>query len=224
MLDRSQPVAQIVLDHSECAAVFQRHRIDFCCRGDMSVASAAQERGVDVDKLVDELGRAIAERSGVAQGDPRELSTPRLVAHIVAKHHEYLRKTLPFVRQLAAKVAHVHGDHNPKLRDLDVAVAELSDTLVPHLDDEENVLFPTLTASEAEPAKAQKLLGEMAAEHLEVAKLLERIRAASEEFTLPDWACNSYRTLFSEMRQVESDIFTHVHIENHVLKPRFMPQ
>ena len=41
----------------------------------------------------------------------------------------------------------------------------------------------------------------MQVEHLAVAKLLERIRAASDEFTLPEWACNSYNTLFSELKQ-----------------------
>ena len=45
---------------------------------------------------------------------------------------------------------------------------------------------------------------------------------ASDDFTLPEWACNSYRTLFAELKQVESDVFTHVHIENHVLRPRFV--
>jgi len=58
-------------------------------------------------------------------------------------------------------------------------------------------------------------------EHLAVAKLLEMIRVASDDFALPDWACNSYRTLFSELQQMESDVFTHVHLENHVLQPRF---
>jgi len=47
------------------------------------------------------------------------------------------------------------------------------------------------------------------------------IRVASDDFALPDWACNSYRTLFSELQQMESDVFTHVHLENHVLQPRF---
>jgi regulator of cell morphogenesis and NO signaling len=54
-----------------------------------------------------------------------------------------------------------------------------------------------------------------------VAALLERVRSASDDFALPSWACNSYRTLFSELEQLERDLHTHVHLENHVLKPRF---
>ncbi|GAB4207477.1 MAG: iron-sulfur cluster repair di-iron protein [Sandaracinaceae bacterium] len=221
MPDRSQSVASLVLDHSECAEVFQKHRIDFCCKGHLSIADAAASRGVDVDALLGELDRAIAARGGLRDADPRELTTPRLVAHIVSRHHEYLRRAIPFVRGLASKVGRVHGDHNPKLRDLDVAVSALGDALLTHLDEEENVLFPLLTGGDASPARTAAPLAAMQSEHLEVAALLDRIHAASDDFTLPDWACNSYRTLFAELRALERDILTHVHLENHVLAPRF---
>ena len=222
MLDRNQTVAGVVLDHSECAQVFQRHHIDFCCRGDVSVEAAARQRGLDAGALLDELSRTIAERRGAREADPRELATPALIEHIVLKHHAYLRKALPFVRPLAAKVARVHGDHNPALRDLDAAVGELAEVLPPHLDEEERVLFPALVAGAADRAAAAKQLDAMASEHLAVAGLLQRIRAAADDFRVPDWGCNSYRTLFSELRQLESDTFTHVHLENHVLRPRFV--
>lgn len=221
ILNRQQPVARVVLDHSECAQVFQRHRIDFCCQGDQSIETAATAKKVDVDSLLAELSRAITERRGDPQDDPRELTTPRLVAYIVSKHHEYLRKALPFVQTLATKVSRVHGDHNPKLRHLEAAVQEISAALLPHLDDEEQSLFPALMSKQPDQTSIARQLASMQDEHLAVAKLLERIRAASDEFTLPEWACNSYNTLFSELQQLESDVFTHVHLENHVLKPRF---
>lgn len=221
MLDRQLTIADVVLDHSECAQVFQRHRIDFCCGGDQSIEAAAKARQVDVDILVDELSLAIAERCGDRPEDPRTFTTPQLVAHIVSTHHDYLRKTLPFVRVLAAKVSRVHGDHNPKLRDLESAVEDLAATLMPHLDDEETALFPSLTSTDTHDSGVIEHFASMLDEHLVVAKLLERVRSASDEFALPEWACNSYRTLFSELERLEGDVFTHVHLENHVLRPRF---
>ncbi len=221
MLDKNQSVASVVLEHSECAEVFQSHRIDFCCRGELSLDAAARERGVALDGLLAELDRAIAARRGEVTADARALTTPQLIAHIVAKHHVPLRRTLPFVRALANKVARVHGAHNPKLVELDAAVGVLCDTLVPHLDEEERRLFPLLESAEPSPAETAKQLDAMHAEHLQVAGQLERIRAAADDFALPDWACNSYRTLFAELSGLESDIFHHVHLENHVLRPRF---
>jgi regulator of cell morphogenesis and NO signaling len=221
MLDRQQTVAHVVLDHSECAEVFQRHRIDFCCRGDLSLEEAARARKVDVEALLAELTRTIEARQGTPPADPRALSTPQLVGLIVERYHQGLRRVLPFAQALAMKVSRVHGDHNPKLRDLEQAVIALVDTLLPHLDEEEHALFPLVTGPAPDQAEAARQLAAMTEEHLAVAALLERIREATDEFTLPSWACNSYRTLFSELEQLEADVFAHVHLENHVLKPRF---
>ncbi|HEX7601852.1 MAG TPA: iron-sulfur cluster repair di-iron protein [Polyangiaceae bacterium] len=216
-----ETVAQIVLDHSECAAVFQKHRIDYCCRGKASLESAAAEQGLDVTQLLAELELAIAARQGAAEADPRKLSTTALVAHIVAHHHAYLRHALPFVEPLAAKVARVHGDHNGKLVALERIVRELSDTLAPHLDWEEGVLFPALFARDGDRAVIDQAFGSMQEEHLAVGTLLAELRLAAEDFKLPDWACTSYRTLFSELETLEGDVLRHVHLENHVLGPRF---
>lgn len=227
MLTDSQTIANIVLEHSETAEVFQRHRIDFCCRGERSVETAARERGIEPDELVRQLRHAIEERRGADQGDRnmKELTTAALVDHIVGKHHAYLRKMLPFLVPLAKKVARVHGEHNPKLLDLRDAVEELSDALLPHLDEEEQDLFPALRQTTGEATgEAARILGTMMDDHLAVAALLERIRNASDDFTIPDWGCGSYRTLFGELQALERDTFTHVHLENHVLKPRFEGQ
>lgn len=220
MFTRRDTVAQVVLEHSECAGVFQRHRIDFCCRGAVSIETAAKERAVDADGLVAELERAVAQRSGGKPQDMRTLSTPALVEHIVSTHHRYLREALPFVATLASKVSRVHGEHNPKLRVLDEVVQALLRALLPHLEDEEEVLFPALVADNADRAVLKAQLASMLDDHLVVAKLLDRMREATDDFTLPDWACSSYRTLFAELSQLESDTFVHVHLENHILLPR----
>lgn len=221
MLDLQQTIASLVLDHPECAEVFQRHQIDFCCNGRRSLADACADEAVGVDTLVAELEAAIAARTERPQIDPRTRSTPSLVAEIVSTHHEYLRRALPFVRGLAEKVSRVHGEHNPRLRDLDVAVRELDDALGPHLDEEEQVLFPALTNRSPDRALLARQLEAMHGDHLTVGKLVARIREATEGYRVPEWGCGSYRALFAELRAMEDDILRHVHLENHVLAPRF---
>lgn len=221
MFDLQQTVANLVLDHSECAEIFQRYRIDFCCHGDVAVQDAARARGVALDELQTALTRAIETRRGERPLDPRQLSTPELVAHIIAEHHEYLRRALPFVRMLADKVGRVHGEHNPKLVDLASAVEALATALLPHLDAEEEQLFPLLLSPQPDLAAVDVQLTAMEVDHRQVATLLEQVRAASDDFSVPAWGCNSYRALFGELEQLESDVFKHVHLENHVLEPRF---
>lgn len=220
MINPEQSVASIVVEYSACAAVLQRHRIDYCCRGESSLATACRDRRVDLAAVVEELERAIRERQP-GDEDPRTLATPALVAHIVARYHVPLRKSLPFLRALAAKVARVHGEHNPRLVGLDAVVAELGEILEPHIDDEEKTLFPALAADDPDRTRAAALLGSMREEHAVVGELLGRMRAAAEGYAVPDWACNSYRTLFRELEGLEGDVLRHVHLENHVLLPRF---
>lgn len=221
VLDSSATIAQIVLDHPECARIFRDRRIDFCCRGQLTLVEACAGTGLDVAVLIDELERAVGGRAPTDL-DPRELATAELVELIVARHHEYLRKALPFVEQLARKVARVHGKHDARLAPLAEAVTELGETLLEHIDDEEQSLFPTLLGGALDRARLEREVRAMNEEHLHVGDLLSRIRTLAGDFALvPDWACTSYRTLMRELEAIEGDTFTHVHQETHVLVPRF---
>jgi regulator of cell morphogenesis and NO signaling len=187
----------------------------------MSVREACAAHGLDPRALLSELDSAIQSRQGVeTRPDPRQSSTASLIAVLIDRHHRYLREALPFVKPLAAKVARVHGDHNPALRDVDRLVGELAEALLPHLDDEESRLFPAMMAGHHVELGPQ--LASMHAEHLEVGELLAQMRRATNDYGVPEWACNSYRTLFAELATLETDTLHHVHLENHVLAPRFV--
>lgn len=224
MLTEKPTVAAIVLDHSACARVFQKHRIDFCCGGNVTVEQACAARGLDAAVVEGELQAAIRERGEGPIADPRSVPTAALISHIVDKHHGYLRRTLPAVLALATKVARVHGGREPKLRALAAAVQEIADVLGPHLDQEERVLFPALSAGNADAPQTAAELADMMDDHRAVARLLDRIHDASDGFRVPAWGCNSYRALFSELGNMDGDIRQHVHLENHVLLPRFLPR
>lgn len=222
-IDRESTVAQIVLEHSECAKVFCDHRIDFCCRGERSLNTACAEKGLDVEVVRSALELAIAGRQERQEPDPRELSTADLVAFIVSRHHAYLNEALRFLEPLASKVARVHGDHNPKLVQVRDTFRDLAAALEPHLREEEAVVFPALTA----PQRDQRLLASefesMQQEHLLVGDMLARLRSQADDFVPPEWACGSYRTLMGELAALEMDTLRHVHLETHVLMPRFKP-
>jgi regulator of cell morphogenesis and NO signaling len=153
--------------------------------------------------------------------DPRALSTADLTTHIVARHHAYLREALPALRALAAHVAQLHGSHQPALRDLANTVDELAAMFLPHLLIEERIVFPALLDDATDRAVIARELDGMSDEHLTLARLFDRMRVDSSEYWVPDWACGSYRRLFTELQAVEADTWMHVHLENRVLKPRF---
>lgn len=220
MLNQRMKVKDIVLEHPETARVFQERQIDFCCRGDVTIDEACRARGTAADELWRALAEVVAGREGPPADDARALDTPALIARIVDTHHVTLRQSLPFLRTLAGKVARVHGDHNPKLVALARLVDDLTELLLPHLDDEERALFPALIAGRPDAALGQ-MLEAMLGDHLAVGALLGEMRALADEYVPPSWACNSYRTLMRELEAIEGDTLRHVHLENHVLLPRF---
>jgi regulator of cell morphogenesis and NO signaling len=221
MLDPRVAVATLVLDHSECAPVFARHRIDYCCKGQMPLVDACRDRGLDVDTVVAELETAIARRQpGTPAADPRTMSTRDVIIKLIAPHHQYLHRTMPFMQGLAKKVARVHGDRQPSLEDVSALVDTFVAMMDMHLAEEEGELFPALIAGADEVAAP--LLQDMRREHDEVGEILALLRKAARDYVAPEWACTSYRTLMKELAVMEEDTLAHVHLENHVLLPRYV--
>lgn len=221
MLDSHRSLARLVLDHPHTANVLTRHHIDFCCHGERSIAEACAERRLRVDVLLRELEASIAEGAEIRPVDARTLSTADLIEQIVVRHHGYLREALPFVRSLSATVSGVHGGTQPSLRDLDMALGRLDSTLTSHLDHEEQVVFPALLAPRSRRSRVKSELDGMLDEHRDVGGQLEAIRRLANDFRTPRGGCSTYRALYAELAALEADLFQHVHVENHVLAPRF---
>jgi regulator of cell morphogenesis and NO signaling len=220
MLDTTQPLAQIVLDYPETAAVFQRLTLDFCCHVHQRLGEACANAGFNEIAILRELEAAIDARAKAA-ADPRSLATPQLIRLVITEHHGYLRAALPKVRSLAVKVAAVHGLRDARLYEISTAVRELSEALLPHLDEEETLLFPAMQAAPPDRAAMTGMLASMKTEHETVGALLAEVRRAASDYLEPEWACRTYRALFAELVRLEADTLRHVHLENHVLAPRF---
>jgi len=220
-LDRSATVARIVTEHAPTARVFQKHGIDYCCHGNVSVPEACLRAHLDPEALFAELEAALAAGDERLEEDPRTLSTAALIARIVDRHHGYLRRALPYIAPIMAKVAKVHGPRDTHLKDLAATFDALAASLAPHLDEEEEVLFPALVARSPDTELVAREIARMHEDHLGVGDLLGIIRKLTAGFTTPEWGCNTYRVLMAELESLEADVLRHVHLENHVLAPRF---
>ena len=149
--------------------------------------------------------------------DLRRMSTRELLERIRVRHDSHLRRVLIAVAPLAVKVARVHGDQEPKLPLLAAVVRELVDALGPHLDEEEEVLFPALADGWDVTLDIKQTIDE----HGALLQMLDRIREASDRFRAPPWACAHHRALMRDLRGLDADLRKHLHLENQVLFPRF---
>jgi regulator of cell morphogenesis and NO signaling len=56
-----------------------------------------------------------------------------LCDYIVNTHHQYVLKTLPDLLFYTRKIANVHGDHHPELKEVAMLFAKINDELLQHL-------------------------------------------------------------------------------------------
>jgi len=221
-VDSTSTVAQMVAEDAALAIVFQQFGIDFCCHGDVSLEDACAERLLDPEAVRNELQRVRERRGAAPPKSLSTLSTADLIDHIKQKHHKYLSETMSPLAFLAAKVAHVHGERNPKLVEMAEVIADFSKAITEHLEKEESTLFPALLQKTPDPSLIRTELRVMFEEHVEVGRTLGRLRKRSDGFSTPAWGCRSYRAFMTELDALETDTLEHVHIENHILMPRFV--
>jgi len=220
-IDGAHAVGRIVAEHPASAAVFRARGIDFCCQGELTLEQACSRRGLPFDEVRAEL-QASASRQASADQRLDDLSTPALIQRIVRRHHAYLRRALPAIRPLLAKVVAVHGGHNPRLKPLEAVFDRLQSAIGPHLIEEEDTLFPLLLAPSRTNSAVREALDHMVEEHRSVGGLLGELREGSDGYSIPEWGCASYQLLMGELAELEADLLEHIHLENHVLAPRFV--
>jgi regulator of cell morphogenesis and NO signaling len=219
-------VGQWVARHPQLSRLFESLKIDYCCGGGVTLADACQGRRVDPEQVLAQIHEAIGARSA-DERDWTQASLAALCDHIEQTHHAYLKNELPRLTAIVAKVAAVHGEHHPELRQVERTFAELRAELEPHMFKEERILFPAIRHLEQAAAPPAFPFGTVANpirmmefEHDHSGDALERIRALTGDYQPPEGACNTYRAMLDGLRQLEQDMHLHVHKENNILFPR----
>lgn len=60
----------------------------------------------------------------------------------------------------------------------------------------------------------------MERDHEDAGAALAQIRKLTNDFTIPEWACNTARALWHGLEELEADTHLHIHLENNILFPR----
>ena len=211
----------------QAIAIFNGLGIDFCCGGNLSLKRACDEKNIDPEQILSQLMDS-SEASSVAT-DWAQLDLTQLVDHIVSTHHNYLKDALPRITEAMKKVVNAHGKNHPQLFELEKLVQALREDLEPHLMKEENVLFPMIRKMNADPQAGTSHCGSLAnpirvmlSEHDNAGILLEKIKALSYNYSLPDDACATFTFLYQQLRELEADTHLHVHKENNLLFPQVL--
>lgn len=219
MLNRT--VGELVAERPGRSRIFQAHGIDFCCQGGRTLSEACERKGIAPQTLVEQLEAEQRDKNSSLE-NPADLPLHELADYIVETHHNFLRRELPRLHAMAARVAQVHGDHTRSLIDVFGVFRGLEEELASHIMKEERVLFPfvaALSRREAVPVSLDEPIACMIHEHEDAGAALVRLRTLTNGFQPPVEACNTYRALFAGLHDLEKDLHTHIHLENSVLFP-----
>ncbi len=222
-------VGEVVKINFKTAPLLQENNIDYCCGGNKTLAEASAEAGVDIEMLIAELTKI------ASQADPdteyiNSLELDELSDYIVKRHHAYVRKNIPFVKENLEKVCHKHGEAHPELYEIRQLFDQSAGELTMHMQKEEIVLFPYIAKMVKAREAGEKIkqppfgrvnnpISNMIAEHETEGERFDKIAEISGGYAVPADACNTYRVMLSQLKEFGDDLHRHVHLENNILFP-----
>jgi regulator of cell morphogenesis and NO signaling len=222
-------LAQIVTGNHKTASVFEKHHLDFCCKGKRTLQQACVDKGLNAEEIVTELEMANTTLPD-DNFNPDNLMLTELADHIVNTHHAYVKNELPLILGYLQKVASKHGERHPELYKIFELFAAVKEEMELHMQKEERILFPRigeterLVADHATLSINKNFLAApvlmMEQEHDHAGSMMAEIRKLSNNYVPPADACTTYRLSFSALQAFEMDLHRHVHLENNILFPK----
>lgn len=217
MLSSSESLGDLAAAGPEVRSVLLRHRLDFCCGGNRTLAAACENAGLPTDEVVAEIEAALVRQPDTKKWDQEPL--PALIDHILKRFHQPLPGQLQGVIAAAEKVERVHGSKDTCPHGLAAHLHVLREELLSHMAKEEQILFPAILSGRR-GAVLNGPVTVMMREHDEHGANLQRTRELAHDLVPPPEACRTWRALYEELARLEADLMAHVHLENHVLFPK----
>ena len=229
LIRKDYSLGEVVTVYPAVVKKFNDMELDYCCGGSKSLEVALKEKGVDVDKFVEDLNKEFKEFKfeNSQYVDWREKSSEELISHIVETHHGETFRLLKEIDPLMVKVFRVHFSHDPELlMKVHSLFGKLKCELEEHLLKEENILFPLMIKyDQAKDKEEKKEIEEdiriIVNEHEAAGDILKELAEVTNDYKVPEWGCISFKLLYDYLHDLEKDLFIHIHKENNILFARY---
>jgi regulator of cell morphogenesis and NO signaling len=228
-IDLQTQVGQIARSNYKTVEVFEKLRIDFCCGGDISLEEACKRKNANAQEVLGTLKKVM----GIGQSENdriHSLPLDQLIDHIIKVHHSYVLEAIPVLQKYLHKIADVHGDHHPELAEVEASFNQAAENLLAHMQKEEQILFPWIkqmlnakdenkSFAAANSGTVQSPISVMKQEHEAEGDRFEMLSTLTNNYSIPEDACNSYNYAFQKLREFVQDLHRHIHLENNILFP-----
>lgn len=227
MFTETSKTGDIVTQFPMASQIFKKYKIDFCCGGDRPIGEALEQKQLDKEEVLQQINELYqaSKSENKKQINWAEQDYGTLIDHVLNVHHAYLNQALPELAAFVKKVYRVHGQHRPELAEVFSLFNQLKMELEHHLIQEEEMIFPKVKEYEQAPSQTKleeivQAIEVLEREHERSGNLLHELRKVTNDYILPEGACNTYRLTYLKLEELESDLFEHIHLENNILFPR----
>lgn len=224
----SDSVGSIVTRDINRAKILDRYGIDFCCSGGKTLAEACQEHNLRIDDLVKEL-TSIKQNENELSPDFDAMRLDDLTHYIETFHHKYTSESILFIKTHMNKLLLVHGNNHSNLEQIKMLFDDISDHLTIHMKKEELMVFPYIkkllrvgkdAAGRAVFGSAEKPIAALIDDHEVEGERFRRLQNLTNQYTVPEDACNTFKATYAAMKELETDLHIHIHLENNILFPK----
>ena len=219
-------VSEVVRENFKTAQIFEENNIDFCCGGNISLNEASERANLEVQELIALISPVMEEKDRDSKFI-ENLPLDHLCNYIEEKHHAYINDKAPFIQKKLERLCDVHGDNHPELFEVKELFNGAVGKLTAHMQKEELILFPHIR--NLEKAKNGQLDGVpgtgnilvpinvMKEEHDIEGERFRKLNEITNHYITPADGCNTYEVTYKALKDFESDLHRHIHLENNIL-------
>lgn len=217
-------LGEIVAKDARAAAVLEQYDIDFCCNGHRTLQQACPdtEKAAAVVQALSDLSAETATTVDY-RGWPIDL----LADFIEKKYHRDTTRHIDVIQTHLDKICRVHGDAHPELWKVKSLFEESAADLTMHMKKEELMLFPFIRkmvrdgkAPIAPFGTVDNPIRVLTHEHQAEGDRFRQIAELTDDYIAPADGCQTYRLTFHELKEFETMLHFHIHLENNLLFPR----
>ena len=225
-------VSDVVAQDYRTADVFRRHGIEYCCSGRRPIETACMMRGIDMDQVIADARNATRNIQLPAGLPYFDWNIDFLIDYIVNIHHYQLRQCLPELSSSLKEFSDAHKKQYPNFQLVFSYFEKLLEDIMPHLQHEEEVIFPYLRQvahvfdrKESFGGLFIKTLRKplsvfIGQEHKILEDSIFHIRELTNNYRMPEKACTEHVVILSKLKALDDDLIQHVYLENEILIPK----
>ncbi len=194
--------------------VVNKVEINRCCSRSAVFETRELARREELSSMLDAM-RIFAQRETEIL-DGIGIPLVDLVTHILDRYHRPLGVRLLNLETLIDMVMESHrGEIADQTNRIKETYISLRRELLPHLLQEEDVLFPWILSGNGRGAV--ELIDDLSVQHKVIAMKTKTIAALTSRIPMSESPCEGRPALYTTIKALETGVFEHIHVENNIL-------